>query len=196
MLRFYVTLERFSSLCFIRILNHILDEETYFHGISWIVYPSVPYGLLHDHSHYKNTWMLRVKILCGSWEFREKETKAHIDHRNAWEPHAWIACWRRVVLCPHLVFSFMSKTFVSSKRWLQFKLVVTFVTSKSISFMKFQSRSTHHFSCTSVADSFLQNMIPKNHSFLQNWLCFFTCIALMWLPSPSLTWDIESQTSQ
>ena len=130
MLRFYLTLEMFSPLCFIRILNHILYEEIYFHGLSSSVYQSVPYGLLHDHSHYKNTWMLRVKILCGSWEFREKETKAHIDHRNAWEPHAWIACWRRVVLCPHLVFSFMSKTFVSSKRWLQFKLVVTFVTSK------------------------------------------------------------------
>ena len=69
-------------------IDNILDKEIYLHGFSCSVYPSVPYRLVNDNNHRKDTlqlyaWMLRVKILCGSCEYREKKTKVHIDHMSA-----------------------------------------------------------------------------------------------------------------
>ena len=85
----------------------------------------------------------------------------------------------------------MSKTFVSSKRGLQFKLVVTFVTSKSISFMKFQSRSTLvQVSLTLFFRTSQESLLPAE------WV-----VSLHALPSCDslvrlLLWDIELQTSE
>ena len=117
-------------------------------------------------------------LACFVWFMRipGKETKAHIYHRNAWEPHVWIAWGRRVWL-----LEFMSNTFVPSTRGLQFKLVVTLVTSK------YQVSVTLFFRFW-----YQESLLPAKFSELR----FFTCIALLWLHSPSLTRDIESQTSK